>query len=212
MGGVTDETNDSVFEKETVNGQSSTDVVFGEILWVKLREASWWPAQIVDENSVPSASKPSSKGSSSDVLVRLYGSCIFKYVDAHGYRAEFEKIQKENNFSYNDIMKKSLEQDLPSLNSSKLKKRQQSKSKSRGSKDVSDKFQTTILSKKQKQAKADSDTQTPEMVHHGTESSTPNKATSRTQELNSRRMNMMQVLGLVAPSRSPFPCSPTFLK
>lgn len=32
--------------------------------------------QVVNENSISSANKPSSKGSSSDVLVRLYGSCI----------------------------------------------------------------------------------------------------------------------------------------
>ncbi|XP_071732347.1 uncharacterized protein [Rutidosis leptorrhynchoides] len=204
MGGVTSENNGSAFEMETVNGEPNKEFVLGEILWVKLRESSWWPAQIVDENLVSSANKPSSKGSSSDVLVRLYGSCILKFVDAHGSHAEFKKILIENNFNYDDILKKSLEQDLPSMSSSKSRKRQQSKSK--GSKDVSDKSQTKGSSKKQKQVKpktSDSHPQTPDGVHHGTEPTTLNKG------LTARRMKVMQNLGLVAPSGSPFPRSPT---
>ncbi|CAH1443943.1 unnamed protein product [Lactuca virosa] len=194
MGGVTGDINGSL-------------VIFGDIIWVKLHEDSWWPAQVVDENSVSSGNKPSNKGSSSDVLVRLYGSYIFKYVDVHKSRAEFKKILEENNFNHDDIMKKSLEKDLPSLNGSS-KKRQRSTSKGvkessqkrSSKKDTSDKPQSKISSKKQKQEKPK--TATPDRIHNGidTSASTPNIG-----NLSGRRMKVMQSLGLVAPLGSPFP-------
>ncbi|PWA82729.1 PWWP-like protein [Artemisia annua] len=134
MGEVAGVTNGTLVEngngKDTVNVEPSKDLVFGEILWVKLHEGSWWPAQIVDENSVSELNKPISKRSSSDTLVRLYGSYRYKYVDVHISRAEFKRILLEKKFNYAEIMKKSLEEDLPSF---KSRKRQQSKnSKSKG--------------------------------------------------------------------------------
>ncbi|KAM0039332.1 putative PWWP domain-containing protein [Helianthus debilis subsp. tardiflorus] len=113
-------------EKETVNVKTRKNI--GDLIWVKLNEASWWPAQIADENMVSSANKPSRKGLNSDVLARLYGSYIYKYVDIYRSSAEFKSMLIKNNFSYHDILKKSLEQDLPRLSSSKSRKRQQSTS------------------------------------------------------------------------------------
>lgn len=232
MEGVTGETNGSLVEnkagKETVNGQPTKEVIFGDLLWVKLHEASWWPAQVVDENSVSSANKPSisSKGSSSDVLVRLYGSYIYKYVDINRSRAEFKNILIENNFNHDAILKKSLDQDLASLNSNRSRKRQQSKSKgtvlteasqNRSSeKDVPDKSQIKVSSKKRKQEKAKTaaaspqvETKnkipTPDRVQNISEPSTPTIISLKAQELSGRRMKVMQSLGLVAPSGSPFP-------
>ncbi|MFS7949175.1 putative PWWP domain-containing protein [Helianthus anomalus] len=50
MGGTTGETNGSLAEnkaeKETANVQTSKGVNIGELLWVKLNETSWWPAQV----------------------------------------------------------------------------------------------------------------------------------------------------------------------
>lgn len=215
MGGVTGETNGSLVVKETVNGQPKKEVIFGDILWVKLHEASWWPAQVVDENAVSLHSKPSSKGSSGGVLVRLYGSYIYKYVDVHRSRAEFKKILEEHNFNYDDIMKKSLEKDLLSLKGSS-KKRQRSKSKvteasqkKASKKDISDKKpQSKVSSKKQTKEKpktTDSHAVTPDRVQNGIKPSTPKIATSGGQELSGRRMKVMQNLGLVAPLGSPFP-------
>lgn len=204
MGGVTGESNGSL----VVNGQQNKEsVTFGDILWVKLHEASWWPAQVVDENCVDSDNKPISKESGCDVLVRLYGSYIYKYVDVHRSRAEFKKILEENNFNHDDIMKKCLEKDLPSLNGG-AKKRQRSKpkvvevsKKKPSKKDKSDKSQSKLSSKKQKQEKP----KTPNRVQNGIEPSTPTIATLGGQELSGRRMKVMQSLGLVAPLGSPFP-------
>ncbi|KAI3776658.1 hypothetical protein L1987_46445 [Smallanthus sonchifolius] len=186
---------------------------------MELNEASWWPAQVVDESLVSSANKPSSKSLSSDVLVRLYGSYVYKYVDIHTSNAEFKSILIKNNFNYHDILKKSLEQDLPSLSSSKSRKRLPSKSKGKvvteaSQNGSSDKSQAKVSSKKRKQENpktAESHSQAPEIKTKipkptlDTETSTPNTATRRPQELSARRVKVMQSLGLVAPSGSPFP-------
>ncbi|KVI06757.1 uncharacterized protein LOC112509757 [Cynara cardunculus var. scolymus] len=224
MEGVTGETNGSLVPskagKETVNGQPTKEVIFADLIWVKLHEASWWPAQVVDENSVSSANKPStsSKGSSSDVLVRLYGSYVYKYVDINRSRAEFKNILVENNFNHDDILKKSLEQDLASLNSSRSRRRQQSKSKgtvlteaSQNRSSEKDKSQIKVSSKKRKQEKSKTAVETknkipsPDRVHNISEPSTPSIISLKAQEMSGRRMKVMQSLGLVAPSGSPFP-------
>ncbi|KAI3761746.1 hypothetical protein L1987_52168 [Smallanthus sonchifolius] len=193
---------------------------------MELNEASWWPAQVVNERLVSAANKPSSKGLSSDVLVRLYGSYVYKYVDIHTSNAGFKSILIKNNFNYHDILKKSLEQDLPSLSSSKSRKRQPSKSKGKvvteaSQNGSSDKSQAKVSSKKRKQENpktAEFHSQTLDQVHHDTQPSTPNAATRKPQELSARRVKVMQSLGLVAPSGSPFPrnqvisANPTVLK
>lgn len=210
MGEVAGLTNGTLVEngngKDTVNGEPSKDLVFGEILWVKLHEGSWWPAQIVDENCVSSVNKPSSKRSSSDTLVRLYGSYTYKYVDVHSSHAEFKRILLEKKFNYAEIMKKSLEEDLPSF---KSRKRQHSKSKGTTLTEGS-RSQTKVSGKKQKTA--ESHPQTPDKTKTtDIEPSTPDTGIFRPPELSARRMKIMQSLGLVAPSGSPFPRSPTVL-
>ncbi|KAL4556478.1 hypothetical protein LXL04_039133 [Taraxacum kok-saghyz] len=212
MGGVTGETNGSLVPNK--------EVIIGDILWVKLHEASWWPAQVVDEKLVSSGNKPSSKGSNSDVLVRVYGSYIYKYVDVSRSRDEFKKILEENNYNRDDIMMKSLEKDLSALNANSSRKRQRSKSKASeasqnrsSKKDTSDKHkpQSKVSSKKQKQEKTKTVNRlpaTPQRVQNGTQpSSSPNAATlgCEEEELSGRRVKVMQSLGLVAPLGSPFP-------
>ncbi|MFS7949164.1 hypothetical protein Hanom_Chr06g00568351 [Helianthus anomalus] len=64
-----------------------------------------------------------------ELIVPLYDCFYSKYVDIHTSSAEFKTMIIKNNFNYHDIVKKSIEQDLPSLRSSKSRKRQQSKSK-----------------------------------------------------------------------------------
>ncbi|KAJ9545364.1 hypothetical protein OSB04_025071 [Centaurea solstitialis] len=244
MEGVTGESNGSLVENEAVDGQPTKEVIFGDMLWVKLHEASWWPAQVVDENSVSSFNKPSisSKRSSSDVLVRLYGSYTHKYVDVNGSRAEFKNILIENNFNHEAILKKSLEQELASLNSSKSRRRQSkgtvlTEASENGSseKDVLDKsqlfdnvcnlhsccfiffklsnswpvdvpcFRIKVSSKKRKRENAKTDASTPDRVQNNSAPSTPTIIGLKAQELSGRRMKVMQSLGLVAPSGSPFP-------
>ncbi|KAD6796404.1 hypothetical protein R6Q59_019807 [Mikania micrantha] len=226
MGGLTDDTNVSLVEsgagKETENVQQSKEAHFGELLWAKLHEDSWWPAQIVDETLISPAKKPSSKGSSSDVLVRLYGSYVYKYVDIPKSSVEFKSILIKNNFNYHSLLKKSLEQDLPSLRSSKSRKKKQSKSKGKVVTEASQNGsseKSPVSSRKRKQEKpiaAESNSQiqeskienlnpTLDQVDHDTDPSTPNKSARRTQEPNARRVKVMQNLGLVAPSGSPYP-------
>ncbi|KAL8199715.1 hypothetical protein R6Q57_013283 [Mikania cordata] len=225
MEGLTDDTNVSLVEsiagKETENVQQSKEAYFGGLLWAKLHEDSWWPAQIVDETLISPAKKPSSKGSSSDVLVRLYGSYVYKYVDIPKSSVEFKSILIKNNFNYHSLLKKSLDQDLPSLRSSKSRKKKQSKSKGKVVTDASQNGseKSPVSSRKRKQEKpiaAESNSQIQEIKikhlkptldqgDHDTDPSTPNKATRRTQEPNARRVKVMQNLGLVAPSGSPYP-------
>nr|GEV89868.1 hypothetical protein [Tanacetum cinerariifolium] len=210
MGEVAGVTNGALVEngngKDTVNGEPSKDLVFGEILWVKLHEGSWWPAQIVDENCVSSVNKPSSKQSSSDTLLRLYGSYTYKYVDVHSSRAEFKRILLEKNFHYAGIIKKSLEEDLPSF---KSRKQQQSKSKGTALTEGSQ-SQTKVSGKKRKTA--ESHPQTPDKTkNRDIEPSTPDTGIFSPPEVSGRRMKVMQSLGLVAPLGSPFPRSPTVL-
>ncbi|WVZ20956.1 hypothetical protein V8G54_008278 [Vigna mungo] len=65
-------------KSETSEGEANDSVTFGDIIFIKLRGSSWWPAQVVDENSVNKSVKPSkrSKRSPGDILVRHYGSYI----------------------------------------------------------------------------------------------------------------------------------------
>ncbi|KAL5165334.1 NADH dehydrogenase [ubiquinone] iron-sulfur protein 7, mitochondrial [Glycine soja] len=57
-------------------GANDSVASVGDVIFVKLRDSSWWPAQVVDENSVNKSVKPSklTKQLPRDILVRHYGS------------------------------------------------------------------------------------------------------------------------------------------
>ncbi|KAL7175857.1 hypothetical protein ACSBR2_029437 [Camellia fascicularis] len=98
----------------------SEEVVLGDLIWVRLRGSSWWPAQVVDDNTVTRRNKPRN-GSVGKVLVRLYGSYKYMYVDPMTCRSGFENILKENNGNCREILEKTLEQDLARFKSGRSK-------------------------------------------------------------------------------------------
>ncbi|KAK3033778.1 hypothetical protein RJ639_034220 [Escallonia herrerae] len=108
--------NGSCVEKESGNKDADIqicgEIAFGDLIWVKLHESSWWPGQVVDENLVSRSSKPSDR-SANEVLVRLYGSYRYLYVDPIRCHSEFENILKDFNGCYSEILEKALEQDIP---------------------------------------------------------------------------------------------------
>ncbi|PIA46458.1 hypothetical protein AQUCO_01500180v1 [Aquilegia coerulea] len=89
--------------------QSRQRHVLGDLLWVRIRSHLWWPAQVVDEKCVSNDAKPK-KRSASEILVRLYGSYRYMFVDPAKYRSEFDRILKQNNGNYREIFLKYLEQ------------------------------------------------------------------------------------------------------
>ncbi|XP_057432901.1 uncharacterized protein LOC130725715 [Lotus japonicus] len=101
-------------------GGGEVQVALGDVIYVKLPSGSWWPGQVVDENSVPERVKPS-KRSAGEVLVRVYGSYTYLYADPAKSRLEFEEILKLNNGSHQQILLQSLEKDLSSTKSSRSK-------------------------------------------------------------------------------------------
>ncbi|XP_057469500.1 uncharacterized protein LOC130758572 isoform X2 [Actinidia eriantha] len=135
---------------EPAVSQPSKEVILGDIIWVSLHGSSWWPAQVVDDNAVSQSKKPSNR-SASEVLVRLYGSYKYMYVDPMACRTEFENILEQNNGNCNVIFKKALDEELARFES--------------GGAEVEE---------------------------------------SKPQELTARRIRVMQRLGLIAPTGSPF--------
>ncbi|KAH0989121.1 hypothetical protein GBA52_000604 [Prunus armeniaca] len=114
-------------EEDVAANQLGGEVKVADLIWVKINGGSWWPAQVVDDNTVNVNNKPS-KRSAGKVLVRLYGSYKYLYVDPQKYHSEFDIILKQNNGCYREILIKALEQDVSCLKSSRSKK-QGSKSK-----------------------------------------------------------------------------------
>ncbi|KAA8538175.1 hypothetical protein F0562_027783 [Nyssa sinensis] len=116
--------NQSFVDKEGGDAAAATqlngEVILGDLIWIRLFGTSWWPAQVVDDNTVRGSNKPSNR-SASEVLVRLYGSYKYVYVDPMKYRSEFENILKQHGGSHSEIFKKSLEQDLPDFKSVRSK-------------------------------------------------------------------------------------------
>ncbi|CAL0327339.1 unnamed protein product [Lupinus luteus] len=155
-------------------------MAFGDVIWIKLRSRSWWPAQVVDAKSVDKSLKPR-KSSVGKVLVRLYGSYKYSYIDPIQSRSEFETILKSNNGSYRDILQQSLEKVLPSNKSSKSKG---SSSKGKG---------TSSKRKSSQKDDDDPDSESPETA-----------ALGKSQELSARKVRVMESLGLIAPPGSPF--------
>lgn len=118
--------------EEVANNHLGKKVYFkpADIIWVKNRGGSWWPGQVVDENLISESSKQGNR-SAGKVLVRLYGTYTYLYVDPTKCGSEFDTILKQNNGSHRKIFLKAVEQDIARL------KAGQSKSQGSKSKDSS---------------------------------------------------------------------------
>lgn len=155
----------------SVNKRSG-NVGLGDMIWVRLRGSSWWPAQVVDVE-ISKRLKPR-KRSADEVLVRLYGSYQYKYVDPVTCRSEFEKILKKNDGNCRAIFESTLQKDLARLRSGSASG---SKSKSEG----------------EVQSDGEENNKIPVTTANG-----------KSPELGSRRVKVMQNLGLIAPDGSPY--------
>ncbi|XP_048130791.1 uncharacterized protein LOC115739525 [Rhodamnia argentea] len=108
--------------KEGTSTQLKGEVLPGSLIWVRLNGDSWWPAQVVDGDSVSESNKPSNR-LAGEVLVRLYGSYKYLYADPLKCQYEFESVLKQDNGSYHHVFVKALERELPSSTSATSKKR-----------------------------------------------------------------------------------------
>ncbi|KAH9626085.1 hypothetical protein KSS87_012420 [Heliosperma pusillum] len=140
----------------------------GDVIWVKHKGGSWWPAQIVDENAVSNRNKPRRKRSD-DVLVRLYGSYEYLFVDPVTNPVEFDNVLKRHKGSHKEIIQEALRQGFKT-------KARSAKAKGNGETDLDD----------DKQSSRGNDV-TPQKIGE-----------------SARRLKVMQDLGLIAPSGSPY--------
>ncbi|KAK1287525.1 hypothetical protein QJS10_CPB19g01522 [Acorus calamus] len=85
------------------------NIMLGDLLWVRISDCSWWPAQIM--NTDISGNDKSNKNIEGKAMVRLYGSYHYLFVDPENCRSEFENVLKENNCSYKLILEKALEKE-----------------------------------------------------------------------------------------------------
>ncbi|KAI9097636.1 hypothetical protein K1719_025407 [Acacia pycnantha] len=182
-----------------VREQVTTNVVaLGDVIFVKPHGGSWWPALVVDKNTVTKSARPGER-SAGKVRVRLYGSSQYLYVDPIKCRSEFEKTLKQHNGSYREIFQQSLEKALPSSKPSKSK-RPGSQTKGKGK--VKRLKQSNVA-----QNMEDSLDQIEVLDDNNLSSQSPvteiaSEGTS--QELSERRVRVMSKLGLAAPPGSPF--------
>ncbi|KAH7567670.1 hypothetical protein JRO89_XS07G0117300 [Xanthoceras sorbifolium] len=102
--------------------QLEGEVALGDLLWVKLYGDSWWPAQVFDEDAVSESSKPGYRPAQA-VLVRLYGSYEYLYVDPIKCHSEFEMVLKQNNGCCREIFEKALDQELLHFKSGRPKRK-----------------------------------------------------------------------------------------
>ncbi|GAB2271431.1 hypothetical protein Dimus_006268 [Dionaea muscipula] len=153
----------------------------GDLLWVKHRQTSWWPAQVVDENTVSGRYKPH-KRTSTTILVRLYGTYKYLFVDPMKCLSEFEDALKRHKGDMQMMFQKALKKASP-----------ESISKTEGSKssklDASGHEEVKQLGRKRMKLMGDS-----------AKEPTPEESG----DLGVRRLKVMQGLGLVAPPGSPF--------
>ncbi|XP_044474894.1 histone H3-lysine(4) N-trimethyltransferase ATX1-like [Mangifera indica] len=171
------------------------EVKLGDIIWVKLQGKSWWPAQVVDEKTVSESNKPYNKAVGA-ALVRLYGTYEYLYVDIIKSHLEFKMVLEQNNGSYLEIFEKALEQECSRKKSGRSKEKQ---SKSTGN----------VVKPNSSSAGYDTKGRSPQKdeVLKKQKLESPNSGTDvlrKSHELSARRLRVMQSLGLIAPSGSPF--------
>lgn len=189
-------------EKKTTEGDANNhlfkETTPGDVIWVKLDESSWWPAQVFDEDSMNGTCSPIKKADG-EVLVRLYGSYTYLYVDPITSHSEFVSKLQENNGKYHEIMMETLNKDLARIKSGGSKRqRAETKARKTPTKGKNGMIQTDEGgSRKRKQG-----TQK-KLKPNGTKSEPPSEETSQKQR-SARKMKIMQRLGLVAPPDSPF--------
>ncbi|KAM5575425.1 hypothetical protein ABKV19_014399 [Rosa sericea] len=197
------------------------EIKVADLIWVETNGGSWWPAQVVNENAVSGNNKPL-KTSSGEVPVRLYGSYKFLYVDPQKCSSDFEIILEQNNGSYREIFLKALEQDASHMKSGRSKK-QGFKSKVDASRNPSDanhavedpKIEDSNFARirssprLQKQGKKVEDKANGKpikqdgLLKNAKENGSSVQAEVLT-EAGARRLRVMQNLGLIAPSGSPY--------
>lgn len=176
-------------------------------MWVKTRRFSWWPAQVVDENSVSENCKPR-KILKRAVLLRLYGSYKYIYhVEPIKSLMEFKNILEQQKCSCQDMLQKAIDQVTLDLSdesdnnsdSGDLDKRKQwipKELRKKVEKRSSPSEETNKRSKcktKQDDAKDECDSPVVDLT-----------TLEKTSELSARRLKVMQSLGLIAPEGSPF--------
>ncbi|AES73176.2 putative PWWP domain-containing protein [Medicago truncatula] len=169
----------------------------GDMIHVKLPGGSWWPAQVVNDEAILQSFQPR-KCRTGEVLVRIYGSQEFLNVNPVRSCSEFELILKNNNADLRKILEEGLQKDLPSSKNKPASKAkgmpsEKTDSKSKSNKKVEE--QTPAKRQKQNKESKDGDLASP---------SCETTASGKLQELSSRRIRVMQSLGLVAPLGSPF--------
>ncbi|KAJ4813490.1 hypothetical protein LUZ62_026056 [Rhynchospora pubera] len=107
---------------ETLNQQFKP----GDLTWIEIHESYWWPAQVVDEDIVSDKPKKKSKN---ELLVRLYGSYQYMYVDASKSNTEFKEILKRENKTMKEKFQEAVEQDISLILPDKQSEPKSSKSK-----------------------------------------------------------------------------------
>ncbi|XP_050218250.1 uncharacterized protein LOC126668984 [Mercurialis annua] len=170
----------------------------GDVIWIKLRKSLWWPAVIVGSDSVEG--DKTGDRVTGEVRVRIYGSYKYMYVDPFKWHSEFQITLKQNNGSYREIFKESLEQDQSGSRSGQVKRKVSKtkdveKPKNHGVKKNlklgSPSTPRNPISKSSKKNKLNSPT-------------SDGALSGSSKKPSARRTKVMQSLGLIAPSGSPF--------
>ncbi|CAL9771519.1 unnamed protein product [Musa acuminata subsp. burmannicoides] len=91
------------------NNQLFQKFIPGDIAWIKIHNNSWWPGQVVDEKSIDVKPKRKSKD---EILIRLYGTYDYLYMDPLKCNMEFENFLKQDNITMKEAFQKSLDEDL----------------------------------------------------------------------------------------------------
>ncbi|KAM3238104.1 putative protein isoform X1 [Capsicum annuum] len=170
-----------IVEDASLN-KSSVKVDFGNLIWVQLNGQSWF-GQVVDEKAVGGNKKPTKKVAG-EVLVRLYGSYTYLYVDPIKSQLEYEKIMEKYHGSLINILGEALKQDLLYLKSGAMEME-----------DMQSKAETLSAGASEGKGNNKSQDMTP---------STSAIASAGEYTPRGRRMKVMQALGLMAPPGSPF--------
>ncbi|KAL4197265.1 hypothetical protein AMTRI_Chr04g250240 [Amborella trichopoda] len=169
-----------------VNDAERSSPPLGVLMWVKIHDGLWWPAQVVDDKMVCDSNKLNDR-IEGGFLVRLYGSYDHLWVDPMIDRSEFEDIVKQNNYSEKETFRKVLELDIAETKAGDKSKRKPAQSKG---KDYTKekKPKKCMVEQDQKETKAASETRSLECSN----------------DSGTRRVKMMRCLGLTAPPGSPF--------
>ncbi|ESR47075.1 hypothetical protein KPL70_015794 [Citrus sinensis] len=184
----------------------------GDVTWAKLRGNKWWPAVVVDENTVSECNKPS-KRASGGFLVRLYGSYEYLYVDPIKFHLEFQKVLEQSNGSHREIFEKALEQDLSHMKSGCSKEGKYKSDSASVQEQLKRKYSkqgsghkklkpNNTSDEKRRMSEISMEEQDEKPMLNSPNSEASLLGTSH--ELSARRLRVMQSLGLVAPSGSPF--------